>query len=65
MFSFLFLLTGSIFGGQDMNIDGAGFDENVEVRICDEICPVDYNSLTASSLICKVPPSSDGKIPIY
>lgn len=46
-----------------MNIDGAGFDENVEVRICDEICPVDYNSLTASSLICKVPPSSDGKIP--
>lgn len=47
-----------------MNIDGEGFDENVEVRICDKICPVDDNSLTASLLVCKVPPSSDGKIPI-
>lgn len=45
-----------------MNIDGAGFDENVEVRICDEICFVDYNFLIVFLFVCKVFFLFDGKI---
>ncbi|XP_062600839.1 fibrocystin-L-like [Saccostrea cucullata] len=54
--------SGSIYGGQTLTISGAGFDGNAELKICDEICPIESSSLTPTTFSCLSPPSSDWSV---
>ncbi|XP_061164553.1 fibrocystin-L-like [Saccostrea echinata] len=54
--------SGSIYGGQTLTVSGSGFDENAELKICDEICPIESSSLTPTEFSCLSPPSPDESV---